>query len=101
MSIEEQMKNMPEDCKKLYLKFSNLRKQTKDLKQDLVKIVAGKDSNNDKQYQSKQQGKIMNTKDIKDINDVKQNKQEIVKVPSRKMFAKKQNRVKEKKNIEK
>ena len=38
-AIEEQIKNMPEDCKRLYKKFSTLRKQTKDLKQDLVKIA--------------------------------------------------------------
>lgn len=37
--MEEQIKNMPEDCKQLYKKFSRLRKQTKDLKQDLVKIA--------------------------------------------------------------
>jgi len=40
--IKEQLKNMPDDCKKLYTKFSNLRKETKVLKQDLVKIAPAK-----------------------------------------------------------
>ena len=40
--MEEHIKNMPEDCKNLYRKFSRLRKQTKDLKQDLVKIAPKK-----------------------------------------------------------
>jgi hypothetical protein len=36
--MDDQIANMPEDCKNLYKKFVNLRKQTNNLKKDLVKI---------------------------------------------------------------
>jgi len=42
IKMEEQLKNMPEDCRVLYKKFSKLRKQTKDLKEDIVKIAPSK-----------------------------------------------------------
>jgi hypothetical protein len=33
--LEESLKNMPKDCRELYKKFTNLRKQTKNLKKNL------------------------------------------------------------------
>jgi hypothetical protein len=36
--LDQQIANMPEECKNLYKKFVNLRKQTNNLKKDLVKI---------------------------------------------------------------
>jgi hypothetical protein len=36
--LEEHLKTMPKDCRELYRKFINLRKQTKNLKQNLTNL---------------------------------------------------------------
>lgn len=36
--LQEQLKNMPEECRNLYYKFVKLRHQTKSLKQSLGKM---------------------------------------------------------------
>jgi hypothetical protein len=36
--LEEHLKTMPKDCRELYRKFMNLRKQTKNLKQNLTNL---------------------------------------------------------------
>jgi hypothetical protein len=38
IQLEEQLKSMPKDCRDLYKKFVNLRKQTKNMKVNLSKI---------------------------------------------------------------
>ena len=39
----KQVEGMPEDCRKLYLKFVRLRHQTRNLKQNLGKIKENED----------------------------------------------------------
>jgi hypothetical protein len=38
IQLEEELKSMPKDCRDLYKKFVNLRKQTKTMKVNLTKM---------------------------------------------------------------